>query len=205
MFTNIAFAEKSIISVIATYNTSSLQVEDTGATNTFYGIETKTYGNFGYGVLVEYPLSSKWGFESGIIYQPRGYKYETTFPNAGSDTINWMNLYIPFVGRFHPTKNFTGFIGGYTAQGFGKVTHKTTSEFGSNSTSTFKESGLKTADVGITYGAGLNFDLNSSSEMIIEIRWTEGLTNVIDTTISTGTDNTKGTIHEYSFVVGFRI
>lgn len=206
LFSPIVFAEKNNLTILGTYNTAKLQIEFTGTANSFYGTETQTSSELGYGVLFEIPLGNKWSFESGAIYLPRGFKFPSSdFLSEGIDTYKWMNLFIPIEGRFNPTRLFTGFIGMYGSMAAGKINYTSYLNPGIQTSKTFQESGLKSFDYGLTYGAGLNVELNSNTEMLIEIRLNEGLANLADnTSLNIGT-NTKVTMHEYSINLGFKL
>lgn len=210
LFFQNAQADKSNLNIIGAYNTSNLQIEYTGNTNTFFGTESQTVSDVGFGILFEIPIANKWNFESGIIYSPRGYKsnssnYTSAGLVTGLDTSKWMNFYVPIEGRFHPTRVFTGFIGVYVAQAIDKITFTSFTTPNSPITRSFKDSGLKSFDNGLTYGIGMNFDVSTNTEMLLEIRWNEGLANLADTSQTNIGSNTKVTMHDYSFIIGFKL
>lgn len=201
------FAEKNNVNILAVYNTSKLQIEYTGYSNSFLGTETKNYSDMGYGVLFEMPVGPKWNMESGIIYLPRGFvsQVQNFMSQPESLTYKWMSFYIPIEGRFHPTKLFTGFIGAYAALGTGNINISSDINPLSNTSKTYQSAGLKQNDLGMTYGAGLNIDLASNTELLIEIRWNEGLTNLVDSSQITVGNTTKITAHEFSLNLGIRM
>lgn len=214
---NLADAAEEDISVILFYNQSRINTDVSQTYNyssSAYGGETGNYAGTGYGLLYEKPLKNQWSLETGLAYFSRGYSNTVQYTNDQS-TYNWSSIYLPIVGRFRPTKVFTGFIGAYGSYAVGSVT--VTSQY-TNSTNTikatqdFKSIGFTPFEGGLTYGAGINLHLNSSTTMILEVRINEGLTNIIDTSNASQTNNNsnintsvKAYMRETWVVAGFLI
>jgi hypothetical protein len=203
--------DKLRFSIVGAYSQSRVVIEGAQASSQFAAGDTQSYASYNVGVLFEKPLKNLWSLEVGAFYLTRGYAYESEiFDGRGTTVskskISWKNIYIPFVGRFRPTKIFTGLIGLFASQGFGKVT----SEFEFAGTSnkdeaTFSDAGLTTLDYGITYGAGLNFQVSPSTELLIELRFDEGLKNIADAPPSSSGGTGKATTRDIMLLLGFII
>ncbi|MGE3760417.1 MAG: porin family protein [Pseudobdellovibrionaceae bacterium] len=212
-----ARAENIRFTVLGLYGLSNMTFESTSTNdfqqqdgfNSYTGSQTKQHGSFSFGALFEFPLQQLWSLETGVVYLERGYRKEIKFFDETTSYIDykWKNIFIPLVGRFRPTKMFTGFIGGYYNVGVGKVSQKMKGQ--PEQTDTFKNNGLKTADYGLTYGAGLNLKINNKTDMLIELRFNEGLTNSSELeTVDQFTGNrteTKAKMTDVWLVLGFLI
>jgi hypothetical protein len=186
---NDASSAEEDISVILFYNQSRINT-DTTSTYTYnssssssaYGGETGNFSGSGYGLLYEKPLKNQWSLETGLAYFSRGYSNKDPY-SLDQSTYQWHSIYLPLVGRFRPTKIFTGFIGGYASYAVGSLTVNSKYSITSSEqkyTQDFKSIGFTPFEAGLTYGAGINLNLNASTTMIIEIRLNEGMTNIID-------------------------
>lgn len=205
---SLTLAEKPRFSLIGIYNLSNVSFETEDTASRYNNVDTKQHNGLSLGALFEFPLQGHWGYETGVVYLERGYKTEETDWNGDKTegSLHWKSIYVPFVGRFRPSKTFTGFLGGYYSHGFGKVTSlsKAAGESETESEISFSEARLRVADYGITYGAGANFNVNNKTDVLLEIRFNEGLANVVDTSKSDAA-RTKGKVTDLWFVLGFNI
>jgi hypothetical protein len=215
-------ASEEDISVILFYNQSRINTSTTstytynsGSSSSAFGGETGNYAGSGYGLLYEKPLKNQWNLETGLAYFSRGYSIKDSY-STDQTTFQWHSIYLPLVGRFRPTKIFTGFIGGYASYAVGAVTVSSKYSYISSeqkSTSDFKTLGFKPFEGGLTYGAGVNLHLSGSTTMIIEVRLNEGMTNIIDPKVNEQMNNgnsnvsteAKAYMRETWLVVGFLI
>jgi hypothetical protein len=211
-------AEEENISVILFYNQSRFNITSTNKSTygtSAFGGESDNYVGNGYGLLYEKPLKNQWSFETGFAYFSRGSisKGNTSLDRS---TTKWNSLYIPLVGRFRPNKTFTGVIGVYGSYAIGKITTTSQTSYSTSPTTTvseFRDLGLKPFEGGLTYGAGVNWHINNSTTMILEVRLNEGLSNIMDPTINTQNNNNssssttenKAYMRETWLIVGFLI
>lgn len=197
---NLAQASNEDISLILFYNQSRINTDMTSTSDygsSAYGGETGNFTGTGYGLLYEKPLKNQWSLETGLAYFSRGYSNKDPYSEDQS-TYQWHSIYLPLVGRFRPTKIFTGFIGGYASYAVGPVT--ITSKYSYmpteiKATEEFKSIGYTPFESGLTYGAGLNLNLSNSTTMILEVRINEGLSNVIDPKINDQLNNNNSSVN----------
>lgn len=215
---NPLWASEENLSVILFYNQSRFNTTSTSKStygSSAFGGESENFSGTGYGILYEKPLKNQWALETGFAYFSRG-SISNGYTSLDRSTTKWNSLYIPIVGRFRPNKTFTGFIGGYGSYAIGKVTTTSQSSYSTTPTTTlsdFKNLGLKPFEGGLTYGAGINWQINSATTMILEIRLNEGLSNINDPDANTQNNNNNSSVNienkaymrETWFVLGFLI
>lgn len=192
------------LSIVGLYNQSKINYELDTNSPYYTGKETSPDSSFSYGVLIETPLKSQWGFESGLIFLQKGFQLKNS--QDSTETIfRWKSLYIPLTGRFHPTNNFTGSIGLYMDYCVSDIAIYTSSNSNNIRYQPMKSYGFKQFEYGMTYSAGMQFSMNSSSAFLIEIRFNESWSNLLDTNLPTVSKNEKATISETQLYLGFTI
>lgn len=201
----LAQAGDRTLTLVGIYSQSNVIFELDAASPYYIGANTKANSSINFGALLELPMQGKWGIESGLLFLQRGYEYPNTFNNSITDIYKWKSVYIPFAGRFHPTPLFTGSIGLYLDKALGEISNFSNKTPESIHYRTMKESGYKTLDYGMTYSAGLNIDLNSSTLMLLEIRFNDSWSNLMDTSLPNIDKREKATIHETQLFVGLII
>ncbi len=218
------YARELQFSVIGLYNQSRIEFESVSQnsqnSNTqYFSGDTTSYGSYSLGVLIERPLKNLWSLELGLIYLNRGYVSKTTFQSYSGttetkNTFYWKNIHMPFVGRFRPTKVFTGIIGCFVNFGVDKITSESETQGRPTvkATQSFADAGFNTLDYGITYGAGLNIEVSPALDLLIELRFNEGIANILanPTTVttsgySTETTQNKATSRDIMLLLGFTI
>jgi hypothetical protein len=198
-------ARERTLSLVGVYSQSSVTFELDTNSPYYYGEDSLAHASINYGVLVETPMQGKWGFETGLIFLQRGYQFPVS-PGASTKNVSsWKSFYVPLVGRFHPTSVFTGSIGMYLDQAVGELGTYSTATPDSISYSTMKERGFRTFDWGMTYSAGVTFDFNSSTMFLLEVRFNESWSNLMDTSLSNVDKREKATIHEAQLYLGLVI
>jgi hypothetical protein len=199
------FAGDRTLTLVGVYNRSSVAFELDTNSPYFFGDNTLVDATVNYGVLLETPMQGKWGFETGLIFLQRGFQVPTNVGSSDEDVYRWKSFYVPMVGRFHPTSIFTGSIGLYLDQAVGDVAHFKNSDPEEVSYRTMKESGYRSLDWGMTYSAGLTLDLNSATRLLLELRFNESWTNLMDTSLPNVDKREKGKIQETQFYLGLII
>jgi hypothetical protein len=69
---------------------------------------------YGGGVSLNYTISKKWGFETGLFYSPRGFKYHDELVGDGSLNFRW--LILPAMIRLISSRNLSVGFGGFYAR-----------------------------------------------------------------------------------------
>jgi hypothetical protein len=200
------YAQSQRLSLFASYNQATVDFSFEGFSQ-YFTTNNSPHTSMNYGVLLEKELQSFWSVESGLIYLTRGFQSPVTpssFTKRDYNEYSWSGLYLPIEGRFRPTKVFTGFIGGYYFQGVGQITFLSSTSQTSSKVK-FEDQGFQTKDWGLTYGAGINFQTNSQTEILIEIRFNEGLANVVDTSNQNVGTGTKATNKDTMISIGIVI
>ncbi len=205
----LTFAKDRTFSLVGVYNQSNVVSELTTDSPYYIGADSSNDSTYNFGVLLENPMQGKWSFETGLIFLQRGFQFAQSSDQSSDQSIKdvyrWKNFYVPLIGRFHPTPMFTGSIGLYAAQAVGDVGHFQTSSPNSISYRTMKECGYRTFDWGMTYSAGLNLEISSSILLLIEVRFNDSWSNLMDTSLPNVDKREKATIHETQLYLGFMI
>lgn len=189
------------LSIIGVYNQSKINFELETNSPYYTGNDSLSDASFSYGVLLETPLQGLWGFESGLIFLQRGFQIKNNLDST-KNIYRWKSLYIPLAGRFHPTRNFTGSIGLYIDYGISDVAVYNSSNANDITYRKIKEYGFKQFEYGMTYSAGMQFEINSSTSFLIEIRFNESWSNLMDTSLSNVDKREKATISETQVYLG---
>lgn len=156
------------IKFLGLYNNPVLKLDPTtGAT-----VANKT--GFGGGMMIEFPLGSKVGFEIGAVYTP--YIYGLT--SSGLDwTISWNMIHAPALFRFHFGNVFSLGLGGYYGMAMGKMKLKATALGQTVEAEDDLDSAAK-SDYGVVGSMGFTFRLGKSMRFILEGRYLHGLKNL---------------------------
>lgn len=202
---NLVLAADRTLSLVGVYNQSSVVFELDTNSPYYFGNEGSSDSTINYGMLLETPLQGRWGFETGLIFLQRGYQVPDYSDSSVKSVYRWKSFYLPLVGRFHPTPMFTGSIGLYIDQAIGEVANFRTSDPDSISYNTMKERGFRSFDWGMTYSAGLIVDLNSSTRLLIEVRFNDSWSNLMDTSLPNVDKREKAVIHESQLFLGLVI
>jgi len=197
-------ASDRTLSIVGVYNQSKVNFELETNSPYYSGDESQIDSSINIGALLETPIAGQWGFESGLVFLQRGYQLENRF-DSSKQTYRWKSLYIPFVGRFHPTPLFTGSIGIYYDQSIGDLASFSSSDSNSITYQTMKEHGYQKYDYGMTYSAGVNLKVSPSTVFLIEIRFNESWSNLMDTNLPNVDKREKATISETQLFLGFII
>ena len=156
------FAAERTLSIVGVYSQSKVNFELETNSPFYTGGESQADSSINFGVLLETELKGRWGFETGLIFLQRGYQLVDQM-DSSKQTYRWKSLYVPIVGRFHPTPFFTGSIGMYLNQSIGDVASFNSKTPKNISYQTMKEHGYRKLDYGITYSAGVNWKVSAST------------------------------------------
>lgn len=200
-----AYASERRVTLVGVYSQSNVILEQDTNSPYYVGNNSNIDSSYNLGVLIESPLTQRWGLETGIIFLQRGYQIPASSTSNNNDIYRWKNFFIPIVGRFHPTNTLTGSIGLYVAQGSGDISHQQTNSQSAATYKSFRSSGYHSFDWGMSYSAGLTVDINNNSSLLVEVRFNESLTNFVDTKLPNVGAGEKATIHETQLVIGFAI
>jgi hypothetical protein len=156
-----AFAQK--ISVKAGLNLANMTAKDDSKT---YSSDYKTLAGFQVGATVEFPVSEKFGIETGLLFSTKGFKSDVASTKV---TFATSYLDIPINAKVYfgsGTTKVYGAFGPYIGIGIGGKVKSETS-FGGATIKTDKniefgtdkaKSDLKRVDFGVALGLGLEFN-----------------------------------------------
>ncbi len=200
----ISLAAERNLSIVGLYSQSKINYELDTNSPFYTGKDTQADASFSYGALLETPLQGQWSFETGLIFLQRGFQTKNSF-DSSTNVYRWKSLYVPLTGRFHPTKRFMGSIGLYLDYGVSKVSTYNTSNSNAIQYQPMKNLGLRELEYGMTYSAGMQFAMNASTSFLIEVRFNESWSNLMDTNLPTVNKNEKATLSEAQLYLGFTI
>jgi len=149
-------------------------------------LTAKTTGRakYGAGLLVEFPLSPRVGFELGALYLTRQYAltYKLALvadPTLASEqpigSLRHGFIQVPAMFKFHLGRVFALGLGGYFANNIGQVTR--INNAGEEEKGSYADARLKRTDYGLSAGLGVAIPMGSSVAFLIDGRYNMGLAN----------------------------
>lgn len=138
-----------------------------GATRWIGADAENTNSQFAYrlGVALDVPITTMWGFQTGLNFEGLGAAYDNDFFSSAKLNVHQLYLEVPLMAttRFRVSEKMSVVCnaGPYLGIGVGGKAKGTLEGFGSESVSTFGDLedgnfGLRRFDFGIGFGAGLS-------------------------------------------------
>lgn len=149
----------------------------------------KDRGDFGGGLLIEFPFGKVVGLELGALYQPIGFKYTDASIDTDIQAV-WHAIQVPVSFKFHLGSIFTFGVGGFYSSAMGKL--KTTGTVLGQAGYSAESDLTEKADYGPLFSLGFNFKLGSRVSLILEGRAAIGMKQVDFSTSNFKTKHFQG-------------
>ena len=160
----------ALLGVMGTRAENSYQISakvGVGASRWLGADAENTNSQFAYrlGVAVDFPITTMWGFQTGLNFEGLGAAYDNSFVTSAELNVHQLYLEIPLMAttrfRFGERLCIVCNGGPYLGCGVGGKTKGTLKGFGSESVNTFGDAddgdfGLRRFDFGVGFGVGLN-------------------------------------------------
>jgi len=169
-------------------NLANVNISDDSGLSEEEDLDTDTRTTFHLGLMADFPLGNVLSFQTGLIYQNRGYKSEfsrtvfgETISTEGSVKFSYLDIPLTIKANFE-LGGVTAYVygGGYLGVGITGESESKTTIGGITETETEdidfgSDDGPKRLDYGALVGAGV--ELNS---VFVELSYGLGLSNLID-------------------------
>jgi outer membrane protein W len=182
-FANAQIKEKGTVEITPKIGTSSF-AETVSNVNGNNG-STKSNSGAEFGVTADYYFNNRWSVRSGLIADKMGSK-----TNVGSttseDKLNYLSIPINANWHFGSTRKWNLNFG--LSPSF--LTSATYTINGSENE--FPANGLKSFQLGFTYGIGYKFGITEKFGILIDAQFFNGLTDLNDSTVIKGSFKNAG-------------